>query len=179
MTQTHFTHNKITAVEHILFIIFAVIAVGIIAIQTPVNIQNKSDLYTVECGWPLTFIIDDQSWRDPPYPWTTTCRNNEWGSIPEVLWSSFFINVTIFYLFFMYLLNLYRWLQFSYIPWVTKEYTKSTGRSTLSPALRKHLINVIIVVLLLSSIIFLTYPRSKKIPEIFISQPDSTESTQK
>ena len=35
------------------------------------RVESDADLLTVELGWPLNFIVQDQSRYDPPFPWDT------------------------------------------------------------------------------------------------------------
>jgi len=69
-----------------------------IAHQEKVFVIEESDLQAVSCGWPLIFLVSDQSWRNPPLPWQTSCFAGEWGDRPVIEWSSLIINVLIFYL---------------------------------------------------------------------------------
>ncbi len=99
---------KKNAIVHLILFIVAFFAVIGIAHQTTIEVQNKDDLRTISCGWPFKFVTNDQSWRDPPYPWTITCLSGEWGDIPTVWWQSFVIDVIAFYFSFVLLWKGYR-----------------------------------------------------------------------
>jgi len=63
-----------------------------------VEVFKKSDLNAVSCGWPLNFITQDQSWRDPPYPWTVPCFASPLESPTKLYWGYFIFDVAFFYL---------------------------------------------------------------------------------
>lgn len=69
-------------------------------------INNKSELLEVRCGWPLHYMIQDQSWRDPSYPWQTSCGFYALEEPTHILWIPFFANVTIIYTATIVLLSL-------------------------------------------------------------------------
>jgi hypothetical protein len=84
----------------LVLLLLSVIAVVGVAHQTKIQVHNKTDLQTLTCGWPLQFIENDQSWRDPPFPWEVECLGREWGGSLKVLWLLFSLNVIIFYMGF-------------------------------------------------------------------------------
>jgi len=63
-----------------------------------VEVFKKSDLYAVSCGWPSSFIVQDQGWRDPPYPWTVPCFASPLESSTKFYWERFIFDVAFFYL---------------------------------------------------------------------------------
>lgn len=83
---------------HMLFIVVALVAVWITANQK-VGVFNKDDLHTLSCGWPLKFIVNDLSYRDPPFPWKMSCLGGEWSYAVKKSFSlpSFIIDVLAFY----------------------------------------------------------------------------------
>lgn len=83
---------------HMLFVVVALIAVWITANQK-VEVSNKDNLRTLSCGWPLKFIVNDQSWRDPPFPWKISCLTGEWDYAAKKLfrWPQFIIDILVFY----------------------------------------------------------------------------------
>lgn len=83
-------------------LIASVIIVYIVAITQNVTVFNEEGLRMVTCGLPLEFITDDQSWRNPPYPWTTSCLKGEIGNPTIINWSALLGNIIIYYI----LLNL-------------------------------------------------------------------------
>ncbi len=90
---------------HILLLTLAIVTVFIIAQQTTIEVLNKEDLHTLSCGWPMEFVTNDQSWRDPPYPWTIGCLSRQWGDQLTIRWYSFTINMLVFYFSFIFLLE--------------------------------------------------------------------------
>lgn len=83
---------------HILFVFLAFVAVWIMAYQK-VEVFNKEDLSAVSCGWPFKFMVNDLSYRDPPFPWKITCLTGEWGNpTKEFNWQYFIIDTAFFYL---------------------------------------------------------------------------------
>ncbi|MCK5385867.1 MAG: hypothetical protein KAJ39_01690 [Gammaproteobacteria bacterium] len=63
-----------------------------------VKVFKKSDLYAVSCGRPLSFITQDQGWRDPPYPWRVPCTVISLESPTKFHWGRFAFDVAFFYL---------------------------------------------------------------------------------
>ncbi len=92
---------------HILFIIFAFVAVWITASQQKVEVLNKDDLRALSCGWPLKFVESDLYYRDPPYPWKISCFEGEWGDFPTFHWPQFIINILLFYALIVFLWSAY------------------------------------------------------------------------
>jgi hypothetical protein len=72
-----------------------------------VEVRSKADLSALSCGWPFAFVVSDQSWRDPPYPWKASCLEAGWDDKFTFLWPKFAANVAFFYLFGMALLSGY------------------------------------------------------------------------
>lgn len=87
---------------HIIFVALAFAAVWITAYQKT-EVFNKDDLHTLSCGWPLSFIASNQSWRDPPFPRDILCFAGEWGDPIEFYWLQFIIDVLMFYAIIVFL----------------------------------------------------------------------------
>ena len=88
------------------FIVIALVVVWLTAYQK-VEVFNKDDLSAVACGWPLKFIVSDQSWRDPPFPWDSSCFSNEWGNSIAFRWPLFIADAIVFYIFIIFLWRAY------------------------------------------------------------------------
>lgn len=93
---------------HILFFALACIVTLATAFRG-VKVSNKADLGAVSCGWPLQFVVQDQSRKDPPYPWTVRC------GLPVSLedpirffhWPQFIIDALVFYALIVFLWGAY------------------------------------------------------------------------
>lgn len=83
---------------HTLFLVLACIAVYLTTWKL-IEIRVHSDLNALTCGWPLKFIMNDQSWRDPPLPWKMGCLSSIWGDPIKFYWQEFIIDITLFYAF--------------------------------------------------------------------------------
>jgi hypothetical protein len=81
----------------LILIFLASIFVLAFAFQTKVVVTEESDLRVISCGWPFEFIVNDQSWKNPPLPWTTKCLSGEWGDRFEFVWPAFVANVFVVY----------------------------------------------------------------------------------
>lgn len=70
-----------------------------------VKVFSKTDLSEVSCGWPLQFIVQDQSRKDPPYPWTVRCGLpfSLEDPIRFFYWPQFIIDILAFYAFIIFL----------------------------------------------------------------------------
>jgi len=82
-------------------IIFTLVFAVFLTIATTfggVKVFEKSDLYAVSCGWPSGFIVQDQSWRDPPYPWRAPCTVISLESPTKFYWERFVFDIAFFYL---------------------------------------------------------------------------------
>lgn len=90
-----------------MFVIAAFTVIGV-AHQTEIEVHSKTDLQTVTCGWPLKFIENDQSWRDPPFPWKIDCLSGEWSGSLKVLWLPLALNIAMFYFSLVLLWGVYR-----------------------------------------------------------------------
>lgn len=63
-----------------------------------IEVFKKSDLNATSCGWPLSFIMQNQSWRDPPYPYRVPCFASPLENPTEFYWKYFAFDVAFFYL---------------------------------------------------------------------------------
>ncbi|MDO8524745.1 MAG: hypothetical protein Q7R99_03925 [bacterium] len=88
---------------HIFFITIAFVIVWIAAANQKVEVFNKDDLRTLSCGWPLEFATNDQSSKDPPFPWKISCLGGEWGSPIKIHWPQLIIDVLVFYALIVFL----------------------------------------------------------------------------
>ena len=82
-------------------IIFVFILAVFLTIATTfggVKVFEKSDLYTVSCGWPSRFIVQDQGWRDPPYPHRVPCPASPIESPTKFYRERFIFDIAFFYL---------------------------------------------------------------------------------
>ena len=81
-----------------LFLIALAVVIAFTTAYGKVEVNNKEDLSTISCGWPLKFVVSDQSWRDPPYPWMALCMGGDWDDPRTILWPQLAVNVGVFYL---------------------------------------------------------------------------------
>jgi len=88
-------------IKIILIFLLAVFLVTIVSTFGGVKVFKKSDLNIVSCGWPLSFVAQDQSWRDPPYPYRVPCPASPLESPTEFYWERFVFDVAFFYLLIM------------------------------------------------------------------------------
>lgn len=94
-------------IKNILIFIFAIF----ITISTTfggVEVFKKSDLYAISCGWPSSFIVQDQGWRDPPYPWKVPCFASPLESPIKFYWERFVFDVAFFYLLILAVYNYWK-----------------------------------------------------------------------
>jgi hypothetical protein len=87
-------------------ILILVLAIFLIMATTfgGVKVFKKSDLYAVSCGWPLHFIVQDQGWRDPPYPYRVPCPACPLENPTKFYWERFIFDIVFFYLLIQALL---------------------------------------------------------------------------
>jgi hypothetical protein len=102
---------KRNSVIHLTLLLIAILTVFGIAHKTVIEVHSKEDLRTLTCGWPLEFVTNDQSWRDPPYPYPINCLSGELGDRGTYHWQSFFINVFAFYFSFGFLWEAYSFVK--------------------------------------------------------------------
>ncbi len=90
--------------KKIIKIIFVFILAVFLVISTTfggVEVFKKFDLYDVSCGWPSSFIVQDQGWRDPPYPWKVPCFASPLEGPTKFYWERFVFDIAFFYLLIM------------------------------------------------------------------------------
>lgn len=67
-----------------------------------VEVTKHSNLENLSCGWPLKFVVHDDSLYDPPMPWKASCgflrSPYEQGATKEFYWQYFIFDVVFFYL---------------------------------------------------------------------------------
>ena len=87
-------------------LITAIISTWLTTVFQQVTVQDKEDLRAVSCGWPFTFVTSNQEWRDPPYPYKLKCLSGEWGDSIIIRWKLFLLDVLVFYLLFVLLVQI-------------------------------------------------------------------------
>ncbi len=93
-------------------IIFLVLSFGITLLLTmfqKVEVTKHSDLNAISCGWPLKFVVHDDSLLDPPMPWEAPCGFLRGyygqGSTKAFYWQYFIFDTAFFYLVLLVLLR--------------------------------------------------------------------------
>lgn len=85
----------------ILLIIFSFL-VALSTTYTKVEVTKHSDLENLSCGWPIKFVVHDDSLLDPPMPWKAPCGflrgHYGQGSTKEFNWQYFILDAAFFYL---------------------------------------------------------------------------------
>jgi len=95
-------------VRHATLIAIAALIIFSTPFLQKVTVYSKTDLMSVQCGWPLSFITLDQSWQDPPYPWQVHCSPvRGYDTTADYNWTAFVVNAALFYagltlLFYVY-----------------------------------------------------------------------------
>lgn len=84
--------------ENILFLFFITTIVIIFSTIAPTKTINNRDEQMVECGWPLPFMIVDESRWDPPYPWQYHCGFYNLEAPTQFLWPRFVYNFVVIFL---------------------------------------------------------------------------------
>ncbi len=96
----NFMKRKI--IFHFILIVIAGFFVIISSNIESVTITKKEDLTSIACGWPLDFFTEDESWRDPPYPWEMHCVLVPVSMLDTFVrsysWSNFLLNILFFYI---------------------------------------------------------------------------------
>lgn len=83
--------------------LYALVATLLIILFTTllpkITVYSKSDLASIKCGWPLHFIIQDLSHKDPPYPWKVNCGFYALEDPTNILWPKFVLDFALIYCF--------------------------------------------------------------------------------
>jgi len=66
----------------------------------PQEVHNKKELSEIEFGLPLKFLKQDQSLRDPPFPWKFNMENPAEVIATEFSWIEFSFSVIIVFVVF-------------------------------------------------------------------------------
>lgn len=64
------------------------------SIFLPITVDSRTEHSTIELGFPLSFVVQDQS-RYPPPPSGQTRFLSPWEVPTHVLWSRFLLDVTV------------------------------------------------------------------------------------
>ncbi len=56
-----------------IFLLVLAFLVTLATTYPKVEVTNRSDLENLSCGWPLKFVVHDDSLYDPPMPWKVPC----------------------------------------------------------------------------------------------------------
>jgi hypothetical protein len=62
-----------------------------------IEVSKQSELEHISCGWPLPFIDQNQSWRNPPFPWKVRCGIFNLESPTEYNLTNLAIDTAFFY----------------------------------------------------------------------------------
>lgn len=85
----------------IFFLAFSFLAV-LVTTYPKVEVTKHSDLENLSCGWPLKFVVHNDSLLDPPLPWKVSCGflrgRFDQGSTKEIYWQYFILDTAFFYL---------------------------------------------------------------------------------
>jgi len=85
--------------KHHIYIYAALLVLAIVlvlgSVHLPQTAYSKVDLFQVKCGLPLRYLIQDMSWRDPPYPWRMSCGFYALDDVSYILWPKFWLDVFI------------------------------------------------------------------------------------
>ncbi len=97
-------------VGYFIILLLTILVVLSIAHQTTIEVSSKEELRTLSCGWPLEFILNNQDWRDPPYPYSIRCFASQLGDPVKISWQPFFLNILIFYFSAIIIFEMYRFV---------------------------------------------------------------------
>lgn len=87
---------------HVFFVILSFLAT-LISTYPKVEVTQPPELKTLSCGWPLKFVVHDDSLLDSSIlPWKYDCGflrgRFDQGSTKEFNWQYFIIDIAFFYL---------------------------------------------------------------------------------
>ena len=71
-----------------------IIVIGTLSI--PKTVYNKTDMQTVELGYPISFIIQDFTRLDPPFPWEYNF-GSPWEDPFRISWINFLLSYLIIF----------------------------------------------------------------------------------
>src|SRR5687767_10154256 len=61
----------------------------------PKTFYSKQDQLKVECGLPTPFVLQDQSYQDPPFPWEKSCVSSFMDTPTKILWFYLFLDLVL------------------------------------------------------------------------------------
>lgn len=71
-----------------------IIVIGTLSIPETVN--NKEDMRAMEFGYPISFITQDLSRYDPPFPWEYSF-SSPWENPFKISWGNFLLSYLIIF----------------------------------------------------------------------------------
>lgn len=99
---------------YILVLVLSVLFV-LASVSFPVSIYSEADLVQVKIGWPLGFVVQDQSGYafmlkeplgyKPPLLWQTHLYS-VWENTTQILWLQFFLDIAIVFGAIILVINL-------------------------------------------------------------------------
>jgi hypothetical protein len=75
------------------------------SVYLPVPVYSQTELAQVNLGLPLPFLIQNQEYYPPSFPWQTSIRS-VWENPIQVLWPQFFLNIVFVFGLLSLVLNL-------------------------------------------------------------------------
>lgn len=63
-------------------------------LSIPKTVYNKSDMQAVQLGYPISFVMQDFTRLDPPFPWKYNF-GSPWEDPFKILWFNFLLSYLI------------------------------------------------------------------------------------
>lgn len=92
-----------------IFLLVLAFLATVLSTYPKVEVAKHSDLENLSCGWPLKFVVHDDSLLDPPMPWKAYCGflrgRFDQGTTKEFNWQYFILDMAFFYLIILVLFH--------------------------------------------------------------------------
>ena len=82
--------------SYILILVVAILVTFFTTFFTDIEVASKSELQAIPCGWPLPFVIRDDSRLAPPFPYLIECGPMSLESPTMFKPEAFIIDVALF-----------------------------------------------------------------------------------
>lgn len=77
-----------------IFVIHLSVLFILASVFFPITVYSRSDLTQVRLGYPLAFVIQQQSYAPSSFPWQTHLYS-VWENPTQILWLQFLVNIAI------------------------------------------------------------------------------------
>ena len=108
---------KLKDINTLVIGLFTSLLVLVLTTLKSIEVLNKTDIENISCGWPLTFIEQNQGRLDPPFPWKVNCQFFSLEFPTQYNWINFGLDMVFYFLVTIAVLKIFLMIRTSERKW--------------------------------------------------------------